>query len=189
MTEFKIIPNLESYVISKNGEIKALSKIREGSLSQLKNNRDKGKCLRHYKEKIIKQSFKQRYWYACLCHNGIKKDYRVHRLIYQTYIGEIPEGMVIDHIDGNTKNNSLDNLRCVTPKENCNNPNTTKKLYKPVIQLSLDGNILNKFKSVMEASNSVNGSKYGEHIGACCNNKRKTAYGYKWKWDTTRDLV
>ena len=53
---------------------------------------------------------------------------RVHRLVYMTFMGEIPEGMQIDHIDGNASNNSLNNLRCVTPKENSNNPNTIWKL-------------------------------------------------------------
>ena len=53
---------------------------------------------------------------------------RVHRLVYMTFIGEIPEGMQIDHIDGDASNNNLNNLRCVTPKENSNNPNTIWKL-------------------------------------------------------------
>ena len=35
------------------------------------------------------------------------------RLKYLTFIGPIPEGCVIDHIDGNTFNNATDNLRAV----------------------------------------------------------------------------
>lgn len=53
---------------------------------------------------------------------------RLHRLVWETFCGEIPEGMQIDHIDGNPANNKLDNLRLVTPKENSNNPNTIWKL-------------------------------------------------------------
>lgn len=53
---------------------------------------------------------------------------RVHKLVYMTFVGEIPEGMQIDHIDGDASNNNLDNLRCVSPKENSNNPNTVWKL-------------------------------------------------------------
>ena len=51
---------------------------------------------------------------------------KLHRLIWETFVGEIPEGMEIDHIDTNKANNNLDNLRCVTPKENSNNKLTLK---------------------------------------------------------------
>ena len=104
--DFKPIPELESYGASKDGRIIAYPKVREGSLSQLKNMKDRiNKSQRFYKGRLIKQHFNQRYWYVILTHNGIKKNYRVHRLIYKTYKGEIPENMVIDHIDGNTNNN------------------------------------------------------------------------------------
>lgn len=42
---------------------------------------------------------------------------RLHRGMYETFVGPIPEGFEIDHIDG-TKNNAIDNLRIVTPEEN-----------------------------------------------------------------------
>lgn len=45
----------------------------------------------------------------------------VHRIVYETYKGKIPEGMEVDHIDRNKQNNSIDNLRLVTHKENCEN--------------------------------------------------------------------
>lgn len=53
---------------------------------------------------------------------------RLHRLVWETFNGEIPENMQIDHIDGNPANNALDNLKCVTAKENSNNPNTKWKV-------------------------------------------------------------
>lgn len=50
-------------------------------------------------------------------------------VIWETIYGEkIPEGMEIDHIDGNNQNNRIENLRCVSHKENMNNPNTKKKI-------------------------------------------------------------
>lgn len=45
----------------------------------------------------------------------------VHRIIAETFIGEIPDNMQVDHIDRNRTNNSVSNLRIVTPKENCLN--------------------------------------------------------------------
>ena len=42
----------------------------------------------------------------------------VHRLVYETFIGEIPEGLEIDHKDGNPLNNSVDNLQTITRRQN-----------------------------------------------------------------------
>jgi hypothetical protein len=42
----------------------------------------------------------------------------VHRAVYSFFHGEIPEGMLINHKDGNKQNNTLSNLEIVTPKEN-----------------------------------------------------------------------
>ena len=50
----------------------------------------------------------------------------VHRLVYETFNVEIPDGMEIDHINTVKDNNSLENLRCVTPVENHRNPLTRK---------------------------------------------------------------
>ena len=51
---------------------------------------------------------------------------RLHRLVYELFIGKIPDGYEIDHIDTNPSNNTVTNLRAVTPKENRNNPLTRK---------------------------------------------------------------
>lgn len=185
--KFKIIPKLESYAISQDGIILALPKIREGNLSVLTNHLNTNrKSFRHYKEKIIKPVFKQRYWYVNLLHNGIKRDYRVHRLVYLTFKGDIPEGMVIDHIDGNTNNNNIDNLRCVTQSDNCRNPNTICKKFKTVVQLDKDtGEVIAEYSSSRDALIALGFSykpSMSAHIGDVCNNKRDTCYGYKWKW-------
>jgi hypothetical protein len=41
-----------------------------------------------------------------------------HRAVYESFIGPIPTGLEINHIDGNKLNNSLSNLEAITPKEN-----------------------------------------------------------------------
>jgi len=42
----------------------------------------------------------------------------IHRLIYETFIGEIPDGHEIDHIDGDTTNNEISNLQTIKPRDN-----------------------------------------------------------------------
>lgn len=47
-----------------------------------------------------------------------KKNFYVHRLVYTTYVGTIPDGMQINHINHNKSDNNLENLEIVTASEN-----------------------------------------------------------------------
>lgn len=49
------------------------------------------------------------------------KSIQVHRIIYFLTYGEIPEDMVVDHIDGSPSNNKISNLRLVEFKVNMRN--------------------------------------------------------------------
>lgn len=49
------------------------------------------------------------------------KFYLAHRVIYEIHNGCIPDGMQIDHIDGNRRNNSIENLRASTSSLNQRN--------------------------------------------------------------------
>lgn len=53
--------------------------------------------------------------------NGERKNYRVHRLVYQAFCGEIPAGYHIDHINRDKLDNREENLRAVSPRENVQN--------------------------------------------------------------------
>ena len=47
----------------------------------------------------------------------MNKTIRKHRFVYECWKGLIPEGMQIDHIDGNPSNNKLSNLQALSPQE------------------------------------------------------------------------
>ena len=56
-----------------------------------------------------------------------RKDCYTHRLVAEAFIPNPENKPFIDHIDGNRTNNRIENLRWVSHKENCNNPNTKYK--------------------------------------------------------------
>ena len=50
--------------------------------------------------------------------------YRLHKLVALSFLGQPEAGLQLDHIDGDKTNNKVSNLRWVTSKENHNNPIT-----------------------------------------------------------------
>lgn len=44
----------------------------------------------------------------------------IHRLVWETFIGIIPDGLEINHKDEDKSNNQLSNLELLSHKENCN---------------------------------------------------------------------
>lgn len=81
--------------------------------------------------------------YYSVAING--RQVRLHRLIYETFVGEIPEGYVIDHRNGNKLDNSLGNLRAVQQSINARNtvlarrPDIRKSGNKYFLRFSSDG--------------------------------------------------
>lgn len=73
-----------------------------------------------------------------LCREGKKKKFSVHRLVWEAFVGQIPDGYEIDHINTKRDDNRLANLRVVTPKENCNNPITAERHRDSMKRMSND---------------------------------------------------
>ena len=62
--------------------------------------------------------------------DGIGYQFHVHKVVYVAFNGEVPQGYEIDHINGIKTDNRLENLRCLTHKENVYNPITFEKFLK-----------------------------------------------------------
>lgn len=54
------------------------------------------------------------------------RTYKCHRVIYEILYGEVEDGFCVDHIDGNSFNNKVENLRKIPQCQN--NRNTRKRV-------------------------------------------------------------
>lgn len=93
--EYKTYPHNSTYQISKEGKLKG-----------------------RYNKDISGFVIRGGYRHLKINLNGKIKQCAVHRLVYETWVGPIPEGMQINHKDGNKQNNHIDNLELVTAREN-----------------------------------------------------------------------
>lgn len=111
-----------------------------------------GQVMNNKTKNLVKGSLRNGYLRVTI--NG--HYYSIHRLIYETFIGPIPEGMYIDHIDGNRKNNSLTNLRLVTQSKNMTNSmNHGHKGCVAVLQFDKDHNFIQEFPTIQAAAHAI----------------------------------
>lgn len=109
----------------------------------------------------------------------------LHRLIMKTFKKNPNNYPCINHKDGNKFNNNIGNL------EWCSYSHNNKEAYKlglkdfrvkekKVKQLTRDNNVIKSWKSLNEIYRQLGYSK--GNICQVCNSKRKSAYGYIWKY-------
>ena len=136
----KKIFNVSGYMISNKGRIKGKHKI--GNF---------GKVWKQYITKGTLSGF----GYMIFCYKG--KKVAVHRLVAGAFIPNPDNKPLVNHIDGNKSNNKVENLEWCTHSENIQHAVDTGLLNnrRKVLQLDLNGNIINKFDSVKEADATV----------------------------------
>lgn len=172
------------YQVSNFGRVKSFPKPQQG-----------------YREIIMKQTKdKGGYMNVVLHKKGKAKQFFVHRLVANAFIDkkyfksmpyEKREEIDLKKLHINHKNefekenNYVDNLEWCTRAYN-NNYGTRNKRAKEKICVKIgkydkSGNLLEIYNSVLEAKRN-NSKSAGTHISEVCNGKRKSAYGYIWKY-------
>lgn len=165
------------YQVSNLGRVKSLERI------DIRGHRLKERIRKPTKDR-------DGYYRIQLWKQSIIKQYLIHRLVFETFNGSIPEGYEINHLDESPINNALSNLSLVTHKENLNYGTRTKKcskklknrkdLSKSVLQFTLEYVLVKEYSSTHQAERETGFAQ--QNICACCKGKLKQAYGYKWRY-------
>ena len=121
----------------------------------------------------------------------------VSLLVAESFLGEIPKGFCVVHLDKNIKNDCVENLKIATYSESLTRDYSQYNKYdwgfgvkgnegrnKIVEQLDLNGNVIAEFQSIGEIVKKFGYKK--SVISAHCNNRYNkphyTAYGYRWRF-------
>lgn len=180
------------YIVSNFGNVQSIDRYVEGKLGSLRFQKGVN---------MILQENKKGYLVVILHKHGYFYQKQVHRLVAEAFI-ENPYGLPqVNHKDTNKHNNCVENLEWITNydnmqhaiKHNCFHDFTEKQLCSvkknlifanakrriPIVQYDANWNIVNEYESVAKAAKENNLSD--SHISQCCNGKRKSCGGYKWK--------
>lgn len=102
----KPIDEFEGYYITNMGRVlcnRVSNRCKDGSMHEIKQ-----KCGHN----------KQKYLNVICCNNNEQRTFMVHRLVAQYFVPGYFEGAVVNHIDGDNRNNKASNLEWITQREN-----------------------------------------------------------------------
>lgn len=162
----------DGYYVTKSGKV-ITTKVKGGQ-GNIDNTNPREHCY-----KVDKDGYLE----VCLSYiennQHIRKYCRVHRLVYETLIGDIPKGLTIDHIDANTQNNSIENLQILTREDNTRKALKSKKSSKRFMYQLFKNNICIGIFDRKELENFI-GLKYKDFYKDTENKKQLLLQGYKW---------
>lgn len=173
------------YSVSSFGRVKSIERIAfNGAVNHI------------LKGRILKPHPKNNgYLTVSLCANGRAKSYHVHRLVASAFLTNPENKPQVNHIDGNTSNNRIDNLGWVTSSENhvhsyinLNRPGANTGRFGKLngkskrVKMIRNGVVIKIFDAVMEAARELN-VREGS-IRSAIYGKSHQCKGHKWEYAT-----
>lgn len=159
----------------------------------------------HQNKRIVPKVKKARignsgYLYVNLRKDGKPTSERIHRLVASYFCEKPVDAQCVNHINGIKTDNRAENLEWCTYSENSvkayemglkrPTKDSANGMYgihgkdhpssKPILQYSLDGNLIAEYESGIEAGNALGVD--GSSIQRCARGDRKTAFGYRWRY-------
>ena len=106
-----------------------------------------------------------------------------HRIVAEAFLVKVEDKEIVNHINGIRDDNRAVNLEWVTSREN-----NEKQIFRrpgqrvrAVVQLSIGGDVIREWGSIIEASRELKLCKTG--IRRCCQGRtNKTIDGSRWKY-------
>lgn len=181
------------YEVSNLGRVKSLERtiIRPGNYHKVVH------------ETILRPWDCKGYEQIWLCNENGRIHKSIHVLVATAFIPNPQQKKCVDHIDGNRKNNRVDNLRWCSYKENSNFELVRKHISEsiagekhpfwgkkgvdchnsiPICQFTKSGVFIRSFDAIMDAYRET-GISFS-NISAACRGDRLTAGGFVWKYKT-----
>ena len=169
--EWKPIPGFENYRVNKDGII-----------------------INKFGKELKPGRNANGYLHVSLSNEEVKsKHMYVHHAVWLAFNGEIPEGLLVCHVDTDRSNNAIDNLCLMTHKENLNKPLTIEhykrsqamlprggKKKKKVYQFDQEGNLVKTWDSI---SDTVEGGFSRAAVSRCCNGRYGQHKGFTWSFN------
>lgn len=127
------------------------------------------------------------YYRVVVC-NTKKYNRLVHILVFYSFNPEVErtKDRVVDHIDRNSKNNKLTNLRLATLSENAKNIEVKTKSVS-ITQYNMNYGTIKIWNDIADIVASLGYKR--RTILDCCNGYRTKAYGYMWKKKTKKTKI
>lgn len=138
-------------------------------------------------------TIKEGYMLVILYNNGARKSFLIHRLVAFAFIPNPNKYSFINHKNENKCDNSVGNLEWCSANYNNNYGTRNERISnstkgsnnhksKPIMQYTKDGEFIREWACSMDVEREL-GYK-NSAISQCCTHKRKTAYGFIWRFKT-----